>query len=94
MHGTSDTATIMNHFANLAWELESTGVAHELITCRGGQHAFTVFLKESDTMKGLAKTPGNGLRISLQIHLKNDMNKGTAGQKGCLKNRKEVKANV
>ena len=43
MHGSADTAITMDQFADLAKELESTGVAHELITYGGAQHAFTVF---------------------------------------------------
>ena len=43
MHGSSDTAITMDQFANLAKELESAGVAHEMITYGGAQHAFTVF---------------------------------------------------
>jgi len=33
----------MDHFAALAKELESAGIAHEMITYGGAQHAFTVF---------------------------------------------------
>ena len=43
MHGSADTAITMDQFADLAKELESTGVAHEMITYGGAQHAFTVF---------------------------------------------------
>ena len=43
MHGTADTAITMEHFAALAQELESSGVAHEMITYGGAPHAFTVF---------------------------------------------------
>jgi len=43
MHGSADTAITMDQFADLARELESTGVAHEMITYGGAQHAFTVF---------------------------------------------------
>jgi dienelactone hydrolase len=43
MHGSADTAITMDHFADLAKELESAGVAHEMITYGGAaQHAFTV----------------------------------------------------
>jgi dienelactone hydrolase len=42
MHGTADTAITMDDFAGLAKELESGGVAHEMITYGGAQHAFTV----------------------------------------------------
>jgi dienelactone hydrolase len=43
MHGSADTAITMDQFADLAVELESAGVAHEMITYGGAQHAFTVF---------------------------------------------------
>jgi len=43
MHGSADTAITMDQFANLARELESAGLDHEMITYGGAQHAFTVF---------------------------------------------------
>jgi len=43
MHGSADTAITMDQFADLAKELETAGVAHEMITYGGAQHAFTVF---------------------------------------------------
>ena len=43
MHGTADSSITMDQFAGLAKELESAGVAHEMITYGGAQHAFTVF---------------------------------------------------
>lgn len=43
MHGTADTAISMEQFAALARELESVGLAHEMITYGGAHHAFTVF---------------------------------------------------
>ena len=43
MHGSADTAITLDQFADLAKELESAGVAHEMITYSGAQHAFTVF---------------------------------------------------
>jgi dienelactone hydrolase len=43
MHGSADTAITMDQFADLAKELEASGVAHEMITYGGAQHAFTVF---------------------------------------------------
>ena len=43
MHGSADTAITMDQFADLAKELESAGVANEMITYGGAQHAFTVF---------------------------------------------------
>jgi dienelactone hydrolase len=43
MHGSADKAITMNQFADLAKELESTGIDHEMITYGGAQHAFTVF---------------------------------------------------
>jgi dienelactone hydrolase len=43
MHGTADKAITMEQFAGLAQELETAGVAHEMITYGGAPHAFTVF---------------------------------------------------
>ncbi len=43
MHGSADKAITMDQFAALANELESAGVAHEMITYGGANHAFTVF---------------------------------------------------
>ena len=43
MHGSADTAITMDQFAALANELEGAGIAHEMITYGGAQHAFTVF---------------------------------------------------
>jgi dienelactone hydrolase len=43
MHGSADQAITMDQFADLANELESASVAHEMITYGGAQHAFTVF---------------------------------------------------
>jgi dienelactone hydrolase len=43
LHGSADTAITMDQFAGLAKELESAGVAHEMITYGGAQHAFSVF---------------------------------------------------
>lgn len=43
LHGTADTSVTMTHFAQLAEELETTGVPHEMITYSGAPHAFTVF---------------------------------------------------
>jgi len=43
LHGSADTAITMDQFADLAKELESAGVAHEMITYGGAQHGFTVF---------------------------------------------------
>ena len=42
-HGTADKAVSMQEFANLAVELEQTGLKHEMITYSGAPHAFTVF---------------------------------------------------
>ena len=42
-HGTADSNITMDHFAALAKELESAGVAHEMITYSGAPHVFTVF---------------------------------------------------
>ncbi|MEM7195585.1 MAG: dienelactone hydrolase family protein [Pseudomonadota bacterium] len=46
MHGTADTAISMEDFGNLANELESAGVKHEMVTYSGAPHAFTVFGSE------------------------------------------------
>jgi dienelactone hydrolase len=43
MHGSADKAITMDQFTDLAKELESAGVAHEMITYGGARHAFTVF---------------------------------------------------
>jgi dienelactone hydrolase len=43
MHGTADGAITMDVFADLAGELETAGVKHEMITYGGAPHAFTVF---------------------------------------------------
>ncbi|MBT8490132.1 MAG: dienelactone hydrolase family protein [Deltaproteobacteria bacterium] len=43
MHGSADSAITMDQFAALAKELEAAGIAHEMITYGGAQHAFTVF---------------------------------------------------
>jgi len=43
MHGSADLSITLDQFADLAKELESAGVAHEMITYGGAQHAFTVF---------------------------------------------------
>ena len=43
LHGTADKAITMDQFADLAKELETAGVAHEMITYSGAPHAFTVF---------------------------------------------------
>ena len=43
MHGTADKAITMDQFADLAKEMESAGVTHEMITYSGAPHAFTVF---------------------------------------------------
>lgn len=43
MHGSADTAITMDQFADLANQLEKAGIAHEMITYGGAQHAFTVF---------------------------------------------------
>ena len=43
MHGSADSAITIDQFADLAKELESAGVEHEMITYSGAQHAFTVF---------------------------------------------------
>jgi len=43
MHGSADTSITMDQFSDLAKELEKAGVAHEMTTYGGAQHAFTVF---------------------------------------------------
>ncbi len=43
MHGSADSNITMDQFADLAKDLESAGIAHEMITYGGAQHAFTVF---------------------------------------------------
>lgn len=43
LHGTADANITMDQFAALAVELETQGVAHEMITYSGAPHAFTVF---------------------------------------------------
>ena len=43
LHGTADSSVTMEHFANLAVELETAGVSHEMIPYSGAPHAFTVF---------------------------------------------------
>lgn len=42
-HGSADTAVSMQDFANLAVELEASGIEHEMTTYSGAPHAFTVF---------------------------------------------------
>jgi dienelactone hydrolase len=43
MHGTADTHITMDQFAELARQLESFLVEHEMITYGGARHAFTVY---------------------------------------------------
>jgi len=43
MHGSADAVITMDQFADLAKELETAGVDHEMITYSGAKHAFTVF---------------------------------------------------
>jgi dienelactone hydrolase len=43
LHGSADASISMDQFAALATELESAGIAHEMITYSGAPHAFTVF---------------------------------------------------
>ncbi len=43
LHGTADSSVTMDHFAELAAELEKTGIPHEMITYSGAPHAFTVY---------------------------------------------------
>ncbi len=46
LHGTADEAITMNDFAQLAQELESQNIPHEMITYSGAPHAFTVWDSE------------------------------------------------
>lgn len=43
LHGTADSAIPMSQFADLAEQLETAKVQHEMITYSGAPHAFTVF---------------------------------------------------
>ena len=43
MHGTADSIVTMDQFAQLAKQLEQSGVPHEMIAYGGAPHAFTVF---------------------------------------------------
>ena len=43
LHGSADSRITMDQFSDLAVQLESTGIDHEMITYGGAQHAFTVF---------------------------------------------------
>ncbi len=43
LHGTADVNISMDDFANLAKELETHGVKHEMISYSGAPHAWTVF---------------------------------------------------
>ncbi|MCZ4293273.1 dienelactone hydrolase family protein [Vibrio sinaloensis] len=43
LHGTADSAIPMSQFAELAEQLETAKVPHEMITYSGAPHAFTVF---------------------------------------------------
>ena len=45
LHGSADSKITMDQFSDLAVQLESTGIDHEMITYGGAQHAFTVFGK-------------------------------------------------
>lgn len=42
-HGTADKAVSMQEFANLAVDLETAGIPHEMTTYSGAPHAFSVF---------------------------------------------------
>jgi dienelactone hydrolase len=46
MHGTADTSVTMEHFADLAKQLETEKIDHEMVTYGGAPHAFTVFGSE------------------------------------------------
>jgi len=43
LHGSADSSITMDQFVGLAKELESAGIAHEMISYGGARHAFTVF---------------------------------------------------
>jgi dienelactone hydrolase len=43
LHGSADTSVTMEHFADLANQLEKDGVPHEMISYSGAPHAWTVF---------------------------------------------------
>ncbi len=43
LHGTADTNVTMDHFAQLATELEEKRISHEMITYSGAPHAFSVY---------------------------------------------------
>ncbi|MCK9276326.1 MAG: dienelactone hydrolase family protein [Syntrophales bacterium] len=45
-HGTADESVTMDHFSNLAKELEKYKIPHEMTTYGGAPHAFTVFNTE------------------------------------------------
>ena len=46
LHGTADKNITMDHFAQLATDLEEKSISHEMITYGGAPHAFTVFGEE------------------------------------------------
>jgi len=46
LHGTADKAVPMDQFADLAIQLESQNINHEMISYSGAPHAFTVFGSE------------------------------------------------
>ena len=46
LHGTADTHITMEHFAELAAELDASKIPHEMITYGGTPHGFTVFGSE------------------------------------------------
>jgi dienelactone hydrolase len=46
-HGSADTVVPMSEFSNLAVELESIGLNHEMVTYSGAPHAFSVFGSKS-----------------------------------------------
>ncbi|PMK00109.1 dienelactone hydrolase [Vibrio sp. 10N.261.55.A7] len=46
LHGSADKAISMQQFADLAVELESSGISHEMVSYGGAPHAFTVFGSE------------------------------------------------
>jgi acetyl esterase/lipase len=56
----------MDQFADLAKELKSAGVAHEMINYSGAQHSFTV-LTENVIKRQRTKSPGSAFWNSLPI---------------------------
>lgn len=43
LHGTADSHVTMDHFAQLAQDMETAGTAHEMVSYGGAPHGWTVF---------------------------------------------------